>query len=103
MTIAYDVVSKQRSAAEIVTAMREQNATYDPLDKLLQLQRDLFLLEEKHNLPSDEFYRRYQAGQMGDDIEIIGWAGRYRLFLELRAMITDGLNQIVSLPVAVAT
>jgi len=103
MTIAYDVVSKQRSAAEIVTAMREQNATYDPLDKLLQLQRDLFRLEEKHNLPSDEFYRRYQAGQMGDDIEIIGWAGRYRLFLELRAMITDGLNQIVSLPVAVAT
>ena len=100
MTIAYDVVSKQRSAAEIVTAMREQNATYDPLDKLLQLQRDLFRLEEKHNLPSDEFYRRYQAGQMGDDIEIIGWAGRYRLFLELRAMITDGLNQIVSLPVA---
>ena len=103
MAIAYDVVSEQRSAAEIVTTMREQNGTYDPLDKLLQLQRDLFRLEEKHNLPSDEFYRRYQAGQMGDDVEIVGWAGRYRLFLELRAMITDGLNQIVSLPAAVAT
>lgn len=102
MTITHKAVSEPRSAAEIVTTMREQNATYDPLEKLLQLQRDLFRLEEKHNLSSDEFYRRYQAGQMGDDVEIIGWAGRYRLFLELRAMITDGLNQIVSLPVPVA-
>lgn len=94
------VVYEQRSASEIVTALYEQSAMYDPLDKLLQLQRDLFRLEQKHSLSSDEFYRRYHAGEMGDDIEIIGWAGRYRLFLELRAMITDGLNQVMTFPVA---
>ena len=87
MPIAHEVAYERRSAAEIVKTLHEQAATYDPLDKLLQLQRDLFRLEQKHSLPSDEFYRRYQTGQMGDDVEIIGWARRYRLFLELRAVI----------------
>lgn len=98
MSVAYG----QLSAAEIVKTLREQAVTYDPLDRLLQLQSDLFRLEQKHGLSSDEFYRRYQAGQMGDDLDIIGWAGRYRLFLELRAVIADGLNQVMTFPVTVA-
>ena len=38
---------------------------------------------------------------MGDDVEIVGWAGRYRVFLELRDSITDSLNQVVALPIPV--
>jgi hypothetical protein len=91
---------ERRSAAEILTTLREQATTYEPVDKLLQLQRELLRLEQKYALVSDEFYRRYQAGQMGDDVEIVGWAGRYRLFLELRAAIADGLNQVIAFPVA---
>ena len=79
--------------------MREQAADYDPIDKLLQLQRDLLALEQRYDLPSPEFYRRYQAGEMGDDVEIVGWAGRYRAFVELRDSIADSLNQGVELPI----
>ena len=68
------------SAVETLRTVREQAADYDPIDKLLQLQRDLLALEQRYDLPSPEFYRRYQAGEMGDDVEIVGWAGRYRVF-----------------------
>ena len=34
----------KQSAVETLRAMREQVATYDPIDKLLQLQRDLLAL-----------------------------------------------------------
>ena len=89
------------SAVETLRTVREQAADYDPIDKLLQLQRDLLALEQRYDLPSPEFYRRYQAGEMGDDVEIVGWAGRYRVFLELRDSITDSLNQVVALPIPV--
>lgn len=94
------VTTEQRSATEIVRRVREQAENYDPLEKLLQIQRDLFQLEQKYGLHSDEFYRLYQAGQMGDDVEMVGWAGRYRLFLGLRSMIADGLDQVITFPVA---
>jgi hypothetical protein len=89
----------QRSAGETLRAVREQVADYDPVDKLLQLQRELLSLEQRYGLSSSEFYRRYQAGEMGDDVEIVGWAGRYRAFVELRSSIADSLNQVIVLPI----
>lgn len=91
----------EQSAVATLRAVREQVAIYDPVDKLLQLQRELLILEQRYGLSSSEFYRRYQAGDMGDDVEIVGWAGRYRAFLELRGSIADSLNQIVVLPMPV--
>lgn len=77
--------------------------TYDPVvDQLLRLQRELMQLEQRHGLSSSEFYTRYQAGQIGDTVEVIGWAGRYRLFLELRNTISDSLNQVLAFPVPVS-
>ena len=42
--------------------------------QLSQLQADLAEFEQKYNLSSTEFYRRFQAGQTGDDMDYVEWA-----------------------------
>jgi hypothetical protein len=42
--------------------------------ELEQLQADLADFERRYNLSSDEFYRRYQAGDMGDEMDFVEWA-----------------------------
>ena len=84
------------SSDEFVRHLRESSEQYDPVDKLLSLERKLAVLEQTHGIRSDEFYQRYQSGQMGDDLEFVRWAGQYRLYLNLRDMISDGLRLVVT-------
>ena len=77
------------SVAELRQLLQDAAGNYDPLEELLQLERQLAQLEQTHGLGSVEFYRRYQAGEMGDDVAIVAWAGRYRLYLRLRRTISD--------------
>ncbi len=38
-------------------------------------------LEQVQGLSTIEFYRRYRSGEMGDDEEMMLWAGLYHLYL----------------------
>lgn len=76
--------------------LREVSAQYDPVDKLLSLERDMAQFEQAHGLTSSEFFRRYQAGMMGDAIEYVRWAGRYRLYKNLRDLISSSLQMVVA-------
>jgi hypothetical protein len=40
-----------------------------------ELTRELGELEQKHGMPSLEFYRRFRAGELGDSSEFVRWAG----------------------------
>jgi len=79
-----------------IQQLREVSAQYDPIDKLLSLERDMALLEQAHGLSSPEFFRRYQAGEMGDSIEYVRWAGRYKLYQNLKSLITASLQMVVA-------
>jgi hypothetical protein len=74
---------------------------YDPVEELLNLERQLLEMEQKHNLASPEFYRLYQAGEMGDDIAFVTWAGRYRLFMSLKKAISESLKLVLTEPASV--
>lgn len=76
--------------------LREISAQYDPVDKLLSLERDMAQFEQTHGLTSSEFFHRYQAGTMGDAIEYVRWAGRYRLYKNLKEMISHSLQMVVA-------
>ena len=78
--------------------LREASEQYDPLDALLTLQRELIVLEAKHGVTSEVAYQRYQAGESGDDLEVIWWAGRYRQYLQLKAAISASLNVVIAAP-----
>jgi hypothetical protein len=61
-------------------------------EQLNDLQRDLVELEERYSLPSDEFYRRYQAGQTDDRMDYVEWASlvQMRNNLQERLQILSG-------------
>jgi len=76
--------------------LREVSAQYDPVEKLLSLERDMAVFEQTHGITSSEFFRRYQAGMMGDAIEYMRWAGRYKLYQSLKGLISSSLQMVVA-------
>lgn len=70
--------------------LSEAREQYDPVETLLAMQRELIELEAKYGMPSAEAYRRYQAGEAGDDIELVWWVGRYRQYLQLGSTSAPG-------------
>jgi hypothetical protein len=81
---------------EFMRQISNQDAQYDPVETLLSLERDLFILEQKYGLSSAEFYQQYQAGIAGDALEFVSWAGRYHLYRNLRQAISASLQLIIS-------
>lgn len=54
----------------------------NPVDDLLELAEELREYEQKYNMTSEEFYKRFQRGELGDAMDFMDWAGAYDLFLD---------------------
>ncbi len=75
--------------------MRKQTIQYTtPLDALIAITKRLGLNEGKYNIESEEFYYRYQKGEMGDEAQIMEWATDYQDYLNLRREIADRLRDV---------
>jgi hypothetical protein len=94
-TIEFNQENKP-SVAELRQLLQDAEENYDPIEELLHLERQLAQLEQTHGLTSADFYRRYQAGKMGDDLTFITWAGRYRLYLRLKESISNSLKLVLA-------
>lgn len=94
--------NNQPSVAELRQLLQDAEENYDPIEELLHLERQLAQLEQAHDLTSVEFYRRYQAGEMGDDVAFVAWAGRYRLYLRLKRTISNSLKLVLAGPMLLA-
>ncbi len=46
---------------------------------LLGLRLDLQTFEKRYQMPSEQFYLRFQAGELNDDEDFMLWAGTYEL------------------------
>ena len=79
-------------------ALREAMESYDPVEELLELYSELGEYERKYGFSSEECYRRFTAGQMGDDMEIFDWVGAYKAFMRIKTNIQQSLNVIVNDP-----
>ena len=65
--------------------MRKQTIQYtSPLDALVAITKRLGLREDKYRIESEEFFFRYQKGEMGDDVDVMEWATDYQDYLNLR-------------------
>ncbi|MBU1488061.1 hypothetical protein KKH56_08470 [bacterium] len=49
-----------------------------------RIQTELKKYEKEFNLNSETFYKQYQKGKMGDSSEIIDWAGKFELLLDIK-------------------
>lgn len=84
------------SVDDFLRSLEEAEKNYDPVDELIELKEELERLEHKYRISSAEFYGRYLAGEMGDSVEVIGWAGTHRLYMQLKAAISDSLKRVVA-------
>ncbi len=50
---------------------------------------DLRELEQKYSLSSEEFYRKFTNGELGDEEEYILWSGIYEMQLENKKKLTE--------------
>ena len=89
------------SVTEFRRILQEAWYSGSPIDDFVQLVRDLALLEQKHGLSSAEFYRRYQQGEMGDEVEIMRWATKFEIYQEMKEDLdnTFSLLERYTLPV----
>lgn len=85
---------------EFRKALCEMAEQYDPIGDLLYVHRKLVLLEEKYGVSSEEFYRLFYEGKMGDDPDMFGWASYYRGFTHLKAAISEIVDKVSSEPQA---
>ncbi len=52
--------------------------------QLSQLETDLAAFEQQYQLSSDEFYRRFQAGQTDDTMDFVEWVSLVQIANNLR-------------------
>ena len=51
---------------------------------IAKTKRKLEELEKKFGMESEDFYKKFNEGKMGDDLEHIRWAGEYETLQQLQ-------------------
>ena len=68
---------KRQQASEVMTRTLDKLLHYEAENsrqQLTELQQDLALFEQQYGMTSAEFYQRFQAGKLGDDMDYVEWA-----------------------------
>jgi hypothetical protein len=86
----------QRWISPTWIALEKQcNVVDATLDKLIVMERarleieaesltgQLRPFEQRYQLPSAEFHRRFRAGEMGDDADMFEWSAFYQMWLSV--------------------
>jgi hypothetical protein len=75
--------------------MKKQQIIYtSPLDALIAVAKRLSLYESRYGMDSEEFFDRYNKGQLSDEECFIEWANDYRHFLGLRQDVEHRLQYV---------
>jgi len=85
--------SMPQSGENLKQALRQALEQTTPLDDFVQVIRDLTQYEIRHGMNSSSFFARFEAGELGDDIDLIRWANKYEIYRETKAE----LDQMVDL------
>ena len=52
--------------------------------EVAELETDLKLYERQYQMSSAEFYPKFRAGQLGDDIDFVEWSSFYQMWSSVR-------------------
>jgi len=63
-----------------------------PVDDFVTVVRSLAQYEQKYGMESQEFYERFQQGEMGDAPDFMRWATQYEIYQELK----QDLDQVLA-------
>jgi len=69
-------------------ALAQAIATSNPIDDLLELSARLYEFEQRYQISSNDFYKRYQDGALEDELQhCIEWVAVYELFMKTRQVL----------------
>lgn len=89
MSVAIHTLDKLQSLEQLYRQGFHSKVIDQVIDKLLAMEieraqedlRDLearlVAYEQQYNIPSEEFYRRFRAGEMGDEADFVEWSVFY--------------------------
>jgi|GEM_PF-566410 len=97
-TLSYTQETMPKSSEEFQRQLAEAMAASNPIDDLLELAAELRGFEEKYEMASDEFYRRFKTGQLGDDFDFFDWSSCFRMYTKTRHAIESALMRAAVLP-----
>ena len=101
-TLRFTSATMPKTSDELKSLLREALENSSPMDDLVSVVRDLAQYEQRYGMESVDFSERFQRGEMGDAVDYVRWATKYRMYEEMRAEIEsvfDVLEQY-ALPVA---
>jgi hypothetical protein len=96
MTVSGQTLTKIQLLARLVQTGYQSNVVDATLDKLIVMERarleieaeslagQLRPFEQRYQLPSAEFHRRFRAGEMGDDADMFEWSAFYQMWLSVQ-------------------
>ena len=73
------------ASEEFRQTLAQAIAAANPVDDLLELGNRLHEYEQKYQMPSSDFYRRYQIGALDEELQhCTEWAAIYDLFVKIK-------------------
>jgi hypothetical protein len=57
--------------------------------EIAQMQNELSAYEQKYNMPSEVFYRKFSAGQTNDSGDFLLWTGIYEMQLSCKQKLQE--------------
>jgi hypothetical protein len=106
MTVASPTIGRLQTLERLYTQGYQDDVVDLTLRKLLErqiqqdetqlasLRGDLLRFEQRYRMSSGDFYARYQAGQMGDDLDVFEWNVIYKMFTRLAAAVETLRGQL---------
>lgn len=81
--------SMPRSSEDFRQMLRQALENTSPLDDFVQVITDLTQYELRYSMKSDVFHARFEAGELGDALDLIRWANKYEIYQEIKAELAE--------------
>ncbi|MEK9162039.1 MAG: hypothetical protein AAB261_01955 [Chloroflexota bacterium] len=101
--VSYTKENMPKKPGEMMKALREAAKTTTPIDDLIDLTREMVHLEIKYKMSSEEFYQKFNKGEMGDRMEIMHWVGTYEMYKRLKQKLEKIVQKHYATPTPVLT
>ena len=79
---------------QLAADLWKEAADESPVVALRRLVTNLADFERQYGMRSEDFYAKFQTGQMGDEHEIMVWAAKYEMYTRLKDKIEQGLERV---------
>ena len=90
---------KLPSPDEFKKALAQAMANTNPVDDLLELANQLWDFEQKYQMSSVDFYEKYEAGLLDDELQhCIEWVATYDFFIKTKRKLEAALMRAAVQP-----